>query len=295
MNNRDITNWFKKYKKIKKDEFFLKGEVRADSFLVTEKTKNKINNKNLGITIFSEDYINEISPNNIDSCHFWKKATETFPLSSIVYHPGCKDEIELNEISLKNIHEQIGTLNELEKILINNPSSKILEIGPGYGAITGYISVNHELKNYYAIDVNPMFKFKFKRLYKTDGKTIPNKVPNGLDVVYSVNVFQHLSPEQRMSYYKQIKDKLKVGGKFIFSMFVVDLENEYITFKRPNGELGFLFGMRDEKGNCYTNFFSQLTKCDRIEELEEIFSQLNMKLEVVHKHLNLYSMVVTKL
>lgn len=296
---------FKRYKELKKDEFSIKPNVRADAPLVkqgyskskfvTKKIKYEGYEDGVYITVVDSEFAEKLSPNNIDSSYFWKKATEVFPLASIAYSPGANNEIELNASSLQSNHIGTGSINRLINAFEKKEHPNILEIGPGYGCITGFIAENYSLKNYYAIDVNPLFKFK--RLYQTDGKTIPECVPDSLDVVYSVNVFQHLSPEQRFSYYQQIKERLVVGGKFIFSMFVVDKETENgVILREKNGEKewGRIFGIVDKKGNRYANFFSQLTKCNRIEELELIFKELNMDFEIFHKSINAYYMIATK-
>jgi len=294
IENKRISKWFDVYQNVKKDEFFLEGDIRADVSITPQGFDEKFHNSKNGISTYPNSFLNILSPNRVDSSFFWKKATEAFPLASVCYHPGCKDKIELNDMSLKNVHAGSGSLGELIKILDKNPSAKILEIGPGHGAVTNYIALNYNIKNYYAIDVNPLFKFK--RLYKTDGKTIPDKIPNNLDVIYAVNVFQHLSPRQRLSYYTQAKKKLAVGGKFIFSMFVVDSENENLKFKDKDGNVLSLFGVRDKQGNCYASFFTQFTKCSRVEELEKIFKNLNMSFEVTSKmRYNGFHMVATKL
>jgi len=294
---------FERYKRMKQDDFFLKGNVRADAIMMKRGYLKKIKKQKLlytnipegvNVSILAEDFIEKMSPNNIDSCYFWKKAIEVFPLASVAYSPGADTVEELNKRSLDS-HIASGSIAQLEKVLKMKQHPKMLEIGPGYGCVTGFIAENYSIKNYYAIDVNPLFKFP--KLYKTDGKTIPESVPNNLDVVYSVNVFQHLSPEQRQSYYEQIQRKLVVGGKFIFFMFVVDRENENMIFgeeKDGKRNIWRLFGTRDEKGNSYVNFFNQFTKCNRIEELEMIFKNLNMDFEVFEKSENRYFMVATK-
>lgn len=303
-SNQFISRNFKRYKSNKKDEFFLKNGRRADTLLLGRNYVKKINNEieevqisnekiPIAVTIVQDDLIEKLSPNNIDSSYFWKKATEVFPLASVSFSAESKNKSELNENSLNGNHEQAGATNELDKVFKSNPSAKMLEIGPGHGCITNYVALNHNIKNYYAIDVNPLFKFK--RLYKTDGKTIPEQIPNDLDVVYSVNVFQHLSPEQRMSYYEQIKERLVPGGKFIFSMFVVTPKMENIIMKFPDGKFGKLFGMKDKNGNYYTSFFGQFTRCNTLDELEEIFLGLNMKLEIFHSVYNSFYMCATKM
>lgn len=316
ISNQAITRRFQKYNNCKIDDFLLKGGVRVDAFMQSKANKRFLKIKTFKRTfnkrlifpeihedcsekisfkrvIIDEELINKLSPNNIDCSHFWKKATEYFPLASIFYNTSCENKSELNDSSLK-AHEAWHTLGLLKDILIKNESAKILEIGPGYGAIAGFIAENHNLENYYAIDVNPLFKYK--KLFKTDGKTIPEQVPNDLDVVYSVNVFQHLTPEQRLSYFEQIKDRLVVGGKFIFSMFVVTPDTkELLVMNQGGNEYTPIFGYQDKQGNYYTNFFSQFTRCNTVYELIDIFNNLNMKFELISRVYNHYCMCATKL
>lgn len=299
-----IRRSFQCYRNMKKDEFLLRGNARADAILMKKGyAKNKLKRVKLlytnipegvGVSIADKSFIDKLSPNNIDSRYFWRKAIEVFPFASICYSPGKTTLKEFNKRALE-FHISSTSLSQLENVLKTKKHPQILEIGPGYGCVKNFIRDNYSLKNYYAIDVNPLFRFK--RLYQTDGKTIPECIPDNLDVVYSVNVFQHLSPEQRMSYYKQIREKLVPGGKFIFSMFVVDNYHENMVFgEEIEGKKIYyrLFGTRDEEGNSYINFFSQLTKCDRIEEVKVIFETLNMDFEVFWNHYNGYHMIATK-
>ena len=309
---RLISKNFKKYEIAKKDEFFLKNGVRADALLFTKRDLKKVHNKSYqfkippselnpstedavaSFKIIDDELLEKFSPNNIDSGYFWKKAIQTFPLASVVYNPKCKNKTEINDVSLNEIHGATGAIKILDEILNANPDAKMLEIGPGYGSVTNHIVLNHNLNNYYAIDVNPLFKLK--HLYKTDGKTIPEQVPYDLSVVYSINVFQHLSPEQRLSYYKQIKERLVPHGKFIFSMFVVHEKNEGLVMKsEEEGEYARLFGTVDSRNNYYTNFFNQFTRCDRLSELVKIFCDLKMDLKFFHSHFNHLCMIATKL
>lgn len=77
-------------------------------------------------------------------------------------------------------------------------------------------------------------------------------------------------------------------------MFVVDSTNEKIIIKEKGASFS-LYSFRDSKGNYYTNFFSQLTKCNRIEELQAIFKELSMDFKVISIHRNHYTMIATKI
>lgn len=291
---------FKKYKKQELNQVSQKNGNRIDMLIVNRKNKKLVNKKKYSVgdvdnVIFAElddKIINKFHPDNIDSCYFWKKATEFFPFSSIVFSGTCKSKKELNDESINNIHQPCGALGLLEDVLKQNPDAKILEIGPGYGRITGVIACDYFLENYYAIDVNPLFNYK--KLYKTDGKTIPPEIPDELDVVYSVNVFQHLSQSQRLSYYEQISKKLKCGGKFIFSNFIVSEETLRMVIEHPNGKFHSIFQMRDMQGNSYVSFFGQFTKCDKLEDIMETFENLGMSLKIENQTRNHFTFCATK-
>lgn len=237
------------------NEYLLKlngKEISTDTFISTPEEEYEIKDN---VLIFSTDYAKELSPDNIDCEVFWKVATQNFPLFSIsggVQTITTKEEANtVNLVSAFNLN----ALKPVENAFNKNPDCMLLEIGPGYGGLENILSGHYSNNNYYAIDVNPLFFHK--NLCKCDGRNIPSEIPNGMDIVYSINVFQHLSKSQRTSYYKQIYIILKNGGSFVFGMFV-------ITEKNKNNNK---WGYQDENGGVYTSFFKQLTIVDREEEL----------------------------
>ena len=142
-----------------------------------------------------------------------------------------------------------------------------MEIGPGYGII--YAMLNHRYPDiqYYGIDVNPLFDCP--TLYHTDGSYITDKIPNDLDIVYSYNVFQHISKKQRTKYYQQIYSKLKEGGEFHFGNFVMTKENKDWR----------VWGVKDEDENYYISFFKQYTLVDQYDELIKELEDIGFKVE----------------
>lgn len=218
--------------------------------------------KNSGYHVYKKEFIDELSPDNIDSREFWKTATDNFPLFSIAGGVHTFKTIdEVNDSTTVMAH-QTGCLGVLANEFNFNPKLKMLEIGPGHGNVKNLLAKNGLDDNYYAIDVNPLFEYP--RIYQTDGKNIPDSIPYPMDIVYSVNVFQHLSKAQRTSYYKQIFEVLKDDGIFIFGMFVITEQNKNWP----------CWGTRDEQGDFYCNFFRQLTKIDHIDELMKELSDI---------------------
>ncbi len=255
--NKKILDNFKVYINNKSEnEYYLAFNDRlvpTESF-ITLPNEDYIIEDN--ILKFSSDYVSKLSPDNIDSSEFWKVATDNFPLFSI--SGGVQTISTIEEVNDKNINGafRMNVLKPVEDMFRKEGENAfILEIGPGWGGLEKLLSAHFSNNNYYAIDVNPLFEHK--NIYKTDGKNIPTEIPLGLDMVYSVNVFQHLSKAQRTSYYKQIYIILKEGGKFIFGMFVVTENNKDLN----------VWGYRDNNGVRYTSFFKQLTPIDTEEEL----------------------------
>jgi len=299
--NREIVECFKVYKKKKKDEYTIAinngHEVIPHYFIHKARDKGRHSSKPLiskeefdklkaeagggpvivpSITIVDDHIVERLSPDNIDSRDFWKKAVETFPLFSIC--GGAPEEYTVegaNEMNLK-MHVGIGAFGRLIEFLNEEIERKnqtqMLEIGPGYGNVCKQIEQGAQFVTYHAIDVHPLFEHP--RIYQTDGNTIPDEIPSRLDVVYAINVFQHLSRKQRSAYYQQIYDRLVPGGVFIFGMFVMTPENEDWP----------VWGLKDKKGNYYTQFYRQLTEVDRIEDLKSELEGIGFQFENVSLH-----------
>lgn len=124
----------------------------------------------------------------------------------------------------------IGTYNVHGKIIV--------EIGCGYGRETVWFS-NHA-KLVYAIDVSDTIiqqARKMVTLYGNSQKVIfllstdMEKIPNNIDIIYSVYVFQHLTPEQTKNYIDTLYQKLEYFGQFI-AHFRMGKKQEYYPDKQ---------------------------------------------------------------
>lgn len=232
--------------------------------------------------VFSEDIIEKYSPDNIDINKFWKESVDAYPFVSICGYANVNNINEANASTLNGLHSVLGGLHVAKSIWEQNQDDfKILEIGPGYGGFHNWVK-NFPNTSYYGIDVNPLFECE--TLYKCDGRNIPPQIPLNLDVVYSYNVFQHLTKKQRTSYYKQAYLVLKSGGVFTCSLFVVT----------PNNFDGHYWHMSDKDGNFYCGFFNQLTVVDRIENLQKELEEIGFEFIVVREHRNCLSFAAIK-
>jgi SAM-dependent methyltransferase len=301
--NREIVECFKRYRALKKDDYHLvvpdlhsvnntgkEAVTSAHTFIpkhsdrksykiemmeepiVLERNEDgsvKIA-RSVNVRTVDETLIKRLSPDTIDSREFWREAHKDFSLFSICGHP-VKDRKEANEVNTA-IAKRSGALDCLVDTINNIISGKrrhasMLEIGPGFGNIYELVKDEHAVI-YTSIDVYPAFDHP--RMYQTDGKTIPWHITS-MDIAYSCNVFQHLSKSQRSSYYKQIYNRLNEGGVFIFNMFVRSEENK----KLP------LWGVRDESGRYYTQFFRQLTEVDELDELTKELNEIGFEVEIL--------------
>ena len=265
--NKIQKNFYLYKNKTKSDyEILLNGsKAPTSSFIITpDYDKNlKIVGENI---IISDEVVNNLSPDKIDSREFWTEATKLFPYFSVCGGKPEKEDINMvNENTLKMAHK----LNVITPVLIalrDNPNAKLLEIGSGYGGFYRYITRFMCDKNYYGIDVNPLFVHP--RLFQTTGSTIPNKIPNDLSIVYSMNVFQHLSKKQRTAYYKRIYKKLSNSGIFVFGMFLQTDENKNWP----------VWNYKDKNGRPYVQFFRQFTPVDTKTELYNELFEIGFKI-----------------
>jgi len=293
----NLDEHFNFLKSIKKDEYSLKEEFidlpESELRIKQNLTSGAVIIEELraecklveGKWIVSDKVINHLSPDNLDSREFWKGAVETFPLFSIAGGPDTnKNKEDVNEATM-GLHKGIGVLDWLIESMTGteNKDYKMLEIGPGYGNIFYPIIAKHNLEScYYSIDVNPLFYHD--NMYQCDGRNIPEQIPNELDMIYSINVFQHLSKAQRLSYYQQAFKKLRSGGKFIVGTFCVTPTNIH----EP------IWGHRDEHGNFYAVFLGQYTEIERVESWVDILRSVGFEIIRGVEHGNYVSFELKK-
>jgi SAM-dependent methyltransferase len=96
---------------------------------------------------------------------------------------------------------------------------KILEIAPGFGRITQFLSIL--ASELIVVDLNPLCIEKTKSKLKhhvlayfvNDGKSIPKVRDNSQDLVFSFDSFVHMHANVTEEYVKEIHRVLKPGGQ----------------------------------------------------------------------------------
>ena len=219
--------------------------------------------------VFSKKDIELLNPDKIDNRLFWSELDKNFK-----YSPICgivsNNENEVNEINLKMFQPIIERYADIFK------NSNIMEIGYGLGSFPYYCEKysNLNIDNYYGIDyLNRIKQREYPtkyNFYETDGLIIPMSIPNDLDIVFSSNVFQHLSLKEKINYFKLSYDKLKDGGHFIFNCV---LKNEFLLVNYPR-----LWGFKDYKGIPYLKMFDQFIEVDDSEVLKSEILKIGYKI-----------------
>lgn len=220
--------------------------------------------KNAPLKKLSKKAVERWNPNNIDSIQFWEQAVKYFPINAISGSQ-CMSVEDIHKNHEGLIHHEFFKkfTDHLQK------GEKVLEIGVGYGSLYKALlkeeRINSEDWNF--LDVIKIIEFDHPNFYLGNGWDIPTKdgIPDKFDVVVSHNCFQHLSEDQRESYFIDVFDRLKSGGRFHFNTFSFD------DVDHSNAEY---FDSIDEDGYPLTNFFGQYTKCmpfhDGVSRLTEI-------------------------
>jgi len=280
----------------KTDEYFLKGELigapikkfptnSANTLvlegLVIEQKRLSGNNSR---TVVKQEAIERFHPNNIDNKDFWKESRTYFPLVSICGGESCKSIKQVNKRTLQ-FSDDMGLLSFLRSLIQNSEERlKILEIGCGYGNL--FFDVKDKC-DYSGIDyvIHKSLK-KYQNFIEINSSGIPEQLykKEYFDAVYSVNVLQHCSQQDRFIYFKQASEVLKKGGCMIFTQFLM-------TNKNKND---VCWGLVDEKGRGYTHFFNQLTECDWDYELFYVLDLLGFESVISKIGGNFYAGVIRK-
>jgi len=287
-NPKTIKGAFKEFYKIKADEQHLyhEGEkipihklgIYNEGEIV--KTLPHPQNENDKLAIISDKFVQKLSPDNIDTIQFWEKADKYFPINAIAGQ-------RLNTLKeIDDYHDLMLEKGKFDFIADNiNPDDKILEIGVGFGSMYKSFLKKELIKpnNWHFLDVVDRLDFKHPNFHKGNGWDIPKSL-NKLDVIISYNCFQHMSQKQRYSYFIDAFDRLKSGGKFIFTCF---------TYDDYNHSNGHLFGRTDEEGYPLTYFFGQHTRSLLATEATSVLENIGFEFKKVEVYDNngLYQLI----
>jgi SAM-dependent methyltransferase len=242
----------KAYEEIKK--------IITEDLKITNQTDYQSYLKQVHQTPLTAEQIELLSPDNVDNNDFWRFANEQFGIDCIAntkYGASTYTSVTGNRRNL-GLARTIGALNYIEEF--KNTPKRLLEIGAGLGSFKNYIETNTQF-DYVGVDA-------FPQLVGVEQTTkegfLPEKIKNlgqCFDIVYSSNVFQHLSQKQRVQYFKDIYHSLSPDGVFIVNLML-------------NNNGGYV-GADGEKYLCHYGQFTLIPSWSKIiEDLTQHFNIL---------------------
>lgn len=220
---------------------------------------------------------NEIDniPEDFNWKEFWEDCKEEYPLHSVAGGYIFNTEEKIRFYEERNV--KIDLLRDEIKTKSTNPS--VLEIGYGFGGAAKKFENNGFI--YTGIDYvssNKDCKNEPDKFIEISENGIPENIliKDSFDLVYSENVFQHLTKRQRLQYYNEAYTVLKDGGVFFFNLLCKN--DEFFDKKYTEEEV--------KKLNYASNFFGVHTYVPRkhevINSLEDIgFTVTDIRLKKI--------------
>jgi cyclopropane fatty-acyl-phospholipid synthase-like methyltransferase len=154
------------------------------------------------------------------------------------------------EVRYKYIADEWASTENFLDLIENNNNhwNNVLEIGCGIGRLLDPLSEKYKECNFYAIDISDEM---IKLAPKKDNIKY-QQVPNNLDFVYSMLVFQHIEHQEKINYIKLAYEKLKVGGNLFFQ-FVIGEENSPYSYQTSKSEIDNILKEIGFKNLIFTN------------------------------------------
>ncbi|MCX5657810.1 MAG: methyltransferase domain-containing protein, partial [Candidatus Omnitrophica bacterium] len=170
--------------------------------------------------IVTQEDIDLLSPDRIHNGDFWKVIGEIFGVDCVAntMNKTLSDNVDVGNLRNLGLASMMGALNFVDEW--RHGHFPVLEIGPGYGNFKSNCQMTTDFM-YAGVDIYP----KIPGIFSTtpQGTLDEEFVETGKDkmqIVYSSNVFQHLSNKQRSKYYADIHKILHPKGVFIFNLLV---------------------------------------------------------------------------
>ena len=138
------------------------------------------------------------------------------------------------EVRYKYIADEWASTETFLDLINNNNNNwnNVLEIGCGIGRLLSPLADMHKESMFYGIDISEEM---IKLAPKKDNIKY-QQVPNNLDFVYSMLVFQHIEHQEKINYIKLAYEKLKNGGNLFFQ-FVIGKENSPYSYQTSQLEI----------------------------------------------------------
>ena len=203
----------------------------------------------------SKEDVCSLSPDTINSRDFWAW-TISSPFEKDTVSHGASKNASIKECNDQNRNYawEVCILNYYMRWSDTGARMSVLDIGAGYGFFKEMCEARS--RTYYVgVDVHPRIS-GIMPLDDNDTLLPDDVVSDGpYDIVLASNVFQHLTPRQRRSYYRQVMPLLTDSvGVFSVSQLVID---------NMPADIGFRCN-----GRVYVCHYGQFTEVQSREDIE---------------------------
>jgi hypothetical protein len=257
-------------------EIMIKGFVMTiveelNSIGITDYVSNSEYAKRLIENGASEEDTKHLDPDVIDNNEFWNLARK-LDNTSIVGGGHVDSDANVEKINYYADLLAIGIGAE-PNLSIRALNQNVLEIGAGYGNIH---KKYNKICNYKGMDVVK----NFDDCVITDGKSIPKEldIESHHDIIYSCNVFQHLSLLQKVLYLKSSHRLLKSGSGMILA-FCTDSPN--VSLRSVDKSIGY----------CYT--LGQLIPLMKLQDVFDMLYQCGFDVKLYSRRFDGFSCFVS--
>ncbi len=189
-------------------------DCRKNPFLVEETRQKLAQSKDISYLeeMYSKKFL-EIK--DVNTNHFWDEKLDGLQLLS------NQDGLTKDRVKISRSY-------------VPKTAVKILDVGAGYGFLEEEIEKKHSKVRVYGIDISPKGIQVLSKRFRGEFKTgVVHKIPypdNYFDVVFALELLEHIPPSQVFAAYKEIRRVLKDQGTLIISVPL----NEGLKYKKDN-------------------------------------------------------------
>ncbi len=201
--------------------------------------------------VYTQTEVDELSPDNIDCGAFWQEAVAKFrenAYAGSLFNPKTDEPLRVNTINHFNqtLHESMNSYGRLFELkrggFLEGQKLNLLEIGGGVGGNYDWMTKTCGLPigEYRNIDVYQPEESTIKdKTFLFNGKDFDSlPADDRFDLVYCLNVFQHLSLKQILGYITYIKTVVADKSIIVFNMQT----DSGGTINGPKGRYGYHYG-----------------------------------------------------
>ena len=178
-----------------------------------------------------------MSTDDLDAIEAGLPEPDPAKLAEVGWWGSLYDEALVNNTLGVPPYDVIEVANRIELAL--RGADAVLDLGCGTGRLTNHLASRFPWLELFGTDISePALNVAREsalanvRYTLGDGRDLPD-TPPVFDAAYSVTVFQHIPIEATFGYIQQVRERLRPGGVFIFTVATGDVD-EFLNHQIPD-------------------------------------------------------------